>query len=207
MRAKKLVWTEGLFISQHHLQQLDRYHEQLVHDRFSAFYPYSWGITELEIDERALSTGSFRLARLTGILPDGTPVLLGDSLDDTVPPRPLEAALTAQTRTLDVYVGLAQENDNGPNCDLDARPAALTRYLRGPGQVVDYNLGVGEQPMQFAKRNLRVMLGDERKDALDMMRVAQLTRSPTGNIIVRDGFVPPVLRVGASPFLMQGFTR
>jgi type VI secretion system protein ImpJ len=207
MRAKKLVWTEGLFISQHHLQQLDRYHEQLVHDRLSSSYPYSWGITEIEVDERALATGAFRLARLSGILPDGTPVLLGDGLDDAIPPRSIEAALSPQVKTLDVYVGLTQETDTATNCDLDARPGTLARYVREQGQVVDYNLGVGEQPMQFAKRNLRVFFGEERKDALDMFRVAQLTRSPAGAIILRDGFVPPALRVGASPFLMNGFTR
>src|SRR5258708_2051626 len=101
MRAKKLVWTEGLFITQHHLQQLDRYHEQLLHDRVGAAFPYGWGITDLEIDERALATGQFRIARMSGTLPDGTPVMVGDNMDDTITARPLEAAMTAQTRTLD----------------------------------------------------------------------------------------------------------
>jgi type VI secretion system protein ImpJ len=207
MRARKLVWTEGLFITQHHLQQLDRYQEQLLNDRLGAFNPYAWGITELEIDERALATGTFRLARMSGMLPDGTPVFLGENLDDAIPPRPLEQALTPQTRTLDVYVGLSHEVDTGANCDLDARPGALTRFIREHGQVVDYNVGVGEQPMQFARRNLKLLFGEEPKEAMDMIRVAQLTRSPAGQIMVREGFVPPVLRVGASPFLMSGFRR
>jgi type VI secretion system protein ImpJ len=207
MRAKKLVWTEGLFITQHHLQQLDRYHEQLLGDRITAAQPYGWGITEIEIDERALATGQFRLSSLSGILPDGTPIYLGENLDDQVPARPIENALTAQTRTLDVFIGLTTENDTGANVDLDARPGALTRYVREHGSLLDYNLGQGEQAMQFARRNYRVIIGDERKDALDLLRVAQLTRSATGTIIVKEGFVPPVLRISASPFLMTGFTR
>ncbi|HQB46993.1 MAG TPA: hypothetical protein PLV85_25475 [Polyangiaceae bacterium] len=32
----KLVWTEGLFITQHHFQQLDRYHEALLGERLRA---------------------------------------------------------------------------------------------------------------------------------------------------------------------------
>ena len=207
MRAKKLVWTEGLFITQHHLQQLDRYHEQLLHDRMSAAFPYGWGITDIEIDERALATGQFRIARLSGTLPDGTPIMVGDNMDDTIPARPLEAAMTAQTRTLDVYVGIATETETGANVDLEARAGALTRYSREHGSLLDYNLGQGEQPMQFARRNLKIVLGEERKDALDLIRVAQLTRSATGTIIVKEGFVPPVVRISASQFLMTGFTR
>ena len=33
---RKLVWTEGLFITQHHFQQLDRYHEELLAERMRA---------------------------------------------------------------------------------------------------------------------------------------------------------------------------
>jgi type VI secretion system protein ImpJ len=207
MRARKLVWTEGLFITQHHLQQLDRYHEQLLHERLSAFTPYGWGISEIEIDERALATGQFRLQRLMGVFPDGTPIAVGDNLDDAIPPRPLDTALTPQVRVLDVFVGLSQETDAGANVDLDAKPGALNRYVREHGALLDYNVGTGEHPLQFARRNLRIVLGEERQDALDLIRVAQLVRSPGGTIVVRDGFVPPVLRIGASPYLMNGFVR
>jgi type VI secretion system protein ImpJ len=207
MRAKKLVWTEGLFITQHHLQQLDRYHEQLLQDRLKAVTPYAWGISEIEIDERALNNGQFRLQRLVGVFPDGTPVLVGENMDDAVPPRPLEAALTPQTRLLDVYVGMAQETETGANVDLDGKPGAITRYVREHSSLLDFNTGTGEHPLQFARRNLRIFLGEERKDALELIRVAQLTRSTTGSAVLRDGFVPTVSRIGASPYLMQGFTR
>jgi type VI secretion system protein ImpJ len=207
MRPRKLVWTEGLFITQHHLQQLDRYHEQLLHDRMCAFSPYAWGITDLEIDERALGTGQFRLQRLSAVLPDGTPVFLGEGMDDAIPPRPLDAVLTPQVRTLDVFVGLANETDTGANVDLEGRPGSVARYVREQGSLLDYNLGVGEQPIQWARRNMRLLLGDERKDAVDLIRVAQLARSPSGTIVVREGFVPPVLRMGASSFLTNGFVR
>ena len=207
MRAKKLVWTEGLFITQHHLQQLDRYHEQLLHERLSAYTPYGWGISEIEIDNRALATGQFRLQRLHGIFPDGTPIAVGDNSEDTIPPRPVESILTPQVRTLDVYLGIAQETETSPNVDLEAKQGGITRFLREHGAQLDFNVGVGEHPLQYAKRNLRIILGDERQDALDLIRIAQLMRAPNGNIVVRDGFVPPVLRIGAAPYLMNGFTR
>jgi len=31
--AHKPIWTEGLLISQHHLQQQDQYHEALLRER------------------------------------------------------------------------------------------------------------------------------------------------------------------------------
>jgi type VI secretion system protein ImpJ len=205
MRAKKLVWTEGLFITQHHLQQLDRYHEQLLNDRLKSLTPFGWGLSELEIDERALGTGQFRIQRISGVFPDGTPLVVGESLDEVVPPRPLDAVMGPQTRVLDVYIGIAQEA--GSNVDLEAKPGAMSRYLLEHASVFDFNTGTSEHPMQYARPNLRVFFGDERKDALELIRVAQLARTPTGTIMMRGGFVPPVLRVGASPFLMTGFTR
>ena len=207
MRPRKLLWTEGLFLTQHHLQQLDRYHEQLLDSRAQLIDPYAWGITEIDIDERALGLGQFKVSRLQAILPDGTPLEVGDGDGDALPPRSLENALTPQMRTLDVYIGIASESDVSPNTDLEGRPGAIARYLRDSGSVLDYNSGSGEQPVQWARRNLRILFGEERQDAVAGIRVAQLTRATSGAIIVRPGFVPPVRRIGASPFLVSGFVR
>jgi type VI secretion system protein ImpJ len=49
-----------------------------------------------------------------------------------------------------------------------------------------------------------VLFGDERRDAYESIRVAQLERAPNGTFALREASVPPVLRLGASPFLVRG---
>ncbi|HEY8943219.1 MAG TPA: type VI secretion system baseplate subunit TssK, partial [Polyangiaceae bacterium] len=73
----KPVWSEGLLLSQHHMQQQDRYHEALLRDRLRAITHYGWGITELEIDERGFAAGQFKLRRFAAIWPDGTSISCG----------------------------------------------------------------------------------------------------------------------------------
>jgi len=38
-RYSKVTWSEGLFLRQHHLQQADRYAEQLVENRTRTISP------------------------------------------------------------------------------------------------------------------------------------------------------------------------
>ncbi len=207
MRPRKLLWTEGLFVTQHHFQQLDRYHETLLTERVGSVVRYDWGVLEMEIDERALASGAFRVTRLIAILPDGTPITCGEGLDDIIPPRPLEGAFGPQTKQLDIYVALPDELDNAPNLDPDPKVVVTSRYVRGDAAVLDYNTGTAEQPIPWARRTARIMFGDEKHDGLVLMRIAQVMRGPTGALSLKNDVIPPTLRLGGSPMLMNGFRR
>lgn len=204
---RKLVWTEGLFITQHHFQQLDRYHEANVNERLRAAVPFDWGISEVDIDDRALSAGQLKIDRLSAVLPDGSVVSCGEGGEDPIPPRPIEGAFAAHLRTLDVYVAIAHEVDAAANVDLEGKPGALTRFVRQNGSVVDVNTGTNEQQVSFARPNLRILFGEERRDAFDAIRVCELARDATGAVTVKPDFVPPVLRVRTSAFLANGLRR
>ena len=107
----KPIWTEGLLLSQHHFQHQDRYHEELLSDRVGSVVHYPWGITSLEIDERTLSSGQFKLRRLAAIWPDGASVATGEGSREPAPaPRSFEAAFAPELGTLEVFVGLAHES-------------------------------------------------------------------------------------------------
>ena len=201
---RKLVWTEGLFLTQHHFQQLDRYHEALLRDRLRAVLSYDWGVTELGIDERALATGQLRVERFSAVFPSGAFVSGGDGHGDAIAARPFDALFAPTMMTLDVHVALAQDAEAGPIVGLDAATAATARYSRAQDTVQDANSGGVEHAVDVARPNLRVLFGDERRDAYESIRVAQLERAASGAIVLREAGVPPVLRVGASPFLVRG---
>lgn len=208
MKPRKLVWTEGLFVTQHHFQQLDRYHEWLISERLRSAVPYEWGVLEIEVDERALAAEQFKLNRLAVVLPDGSPIEYGEGAGgDPVPPRAFGSAFPATVKSLDVYVALTHESDNMPNVDLDGKGGGSLRYVREQASVLDVNSGVGEHNMQYARPNLTILLGDERKDAFDAVRIAQITRAATGVPTLRESFIPPILRVGASSYLLGRFRK
>ena len=204
---RKLVWTEGLFVTQHHFQQQDRYHEDLLQERLAAALPYEWGVTDVEIDERALTAGQVKINRLTAVLPDGTPVRVGEGLDDAVPTRSIDQAFTAQMRSLEVHVALAHTTDTQANVDLEGKPGALTRYVRQQASVFDLNSGAQESQIAWAKTNLRILFGEERREAFDAIRIGELVRAGTGAVVLREQHVPPVMQLRASPFLVNGFRR
>ena len=69
----KVAWKEGLFMQPQHLQQVDRYHEHLLHARTRLITPYPWGVGELAIDRDQAQQGMLALRAVSGIMPDGTP--------------------------------------------------------------------------------------------------------------------------------------
>jgi type VI secretion system protein ImpJ len=207
VKPRKLVWTEGLFVTQHHFQQLDRYHEWLTSQRLRAALPYDWGVLDIEVDERALAAEQFKLNRLTVMLPDGSPIEHGEATGDPVPPRAFGSAFPAQVKTLDVYLAMAHETDNMPNVDLDGKGGGALRYVRDQASVLDVNSGVGEHNIQYARPNVTLLFGDERKEAFDAVRIAQIARAATGVPTLKETFIPPILRVGASPYLVSRFRR
>lgn len=207
MIPRKPIWTEGLFITQHHLQQQDKYHEALVAERFEARLMYAWGIRQLEIDTRALSGGQFRLSQVSAILPDGTPVSFGEGVAEPPPPRPVDAAFPAHMQTLPVYLAVPHEAEHSANVVLSGGVGDAMRYLSATGRVADQNSGTAEQDITWARPNARILLGEERRDSYDAVQVADLVRTNTGQVTLRDTYIPPILRIGASPFLCAGVRR
>ena len=207
MKLRKPIWTEGLFLTQHHFQAQDRYHEDYINERFHAALPQNWGLLQLEIDERALGAGQFRISQVACILPDGTPISCGAEFDDAPPPRQLEAAFAPHMATLGVHLVLPHESDATANIDLENKAGSSARHTRQQTRVTDSNTGIAQQDIPWARPNLRLLLGDERREAFDSLQIAELTRGPGGTIVLRDTFVPPVLRIRASPFLIAGFGR
>jgi type VI secretion system protein ImpJ len=205
--SRKPIWAEGLFVSQHHFQTQDLYHELLLRDRIGAVRRYDWGVLEIEVDQRLLQAGQFRLQRLEAVWPDGLVVRCGGSTENPTPEsRSFEAFFAADVPHLDVLVGLPSEsaaaNVAGPN-----EPPAHRRFSRVAASVADFNTGGGLQEVEFAVPNLRILFGTERQEKVSTLAIAQLVRQSNGQIIVRDNFVPPVLRISAAPFLTGGLHR
>jgi type VI secretion system protein ImpJ len=198
---RKPIWTEGLLVSQHHFQQQDNYFEGLLHDRLQGVTHYEWGITDLKIDERGFAAGQFRLQRLSAIWPDGVSIACGEGTNVAAPaPRDLPA----DEVRVDVYVGLAPASDSA---QLALDGVGARRYSREIHSVPDTNSGGGAQELEWARPNLQILFGHERRDGFVTVRIAELLRQETGQFVLLDTRVPPVLHLRAAPFLEAGVRR
>jgi type VI secretion system protein ImpJ len=172
-------------------------------------YPYSWGIADLEIDEHSLAGQQIKINRIAAVLPDGFIIEHGDSIGDPIAPRSFGQAFTPQTKSLDVFVAIAPELEEMPNVELEKRDreGGALRYQREQSTVLDVNTATGEHTVQYARPNVVVLFGNERKEGFVSIRVAQIVRTSAGAAVLRETHVPPVLRVDASTYLVGRFRR
>lgn len=204
----KPIWTEGLLISQHHFQQQDRYHEELLNERVRAVTHFGWGITSLDIDARAIASGQLKIRSLAGIWPDGASVQCGEGTEQPAPsPRSFEAAFTPEMKKLEVFVGLAHESSSAAALEESDTNSGARRYVRESHAVADSNSGTSPQDVDYARPNLRLFFGNERRDGFSTIRVAELVRQANGQPILRDNYIAPVLQISSAPFLLSGLQR
>lgn len=203
MTVKKPIWSEGLFVCEHHLQQQDRYHESYVDERLRAFGRPSWGVSEILIDTDALAQGQFRLRKIVAILPDGTPID-ADETGGLPESRDLNDLFGATRRTLPVLLGLPLESSSRANV---GEGAAHTRMSRESGFLSDYNDGGREQELSWAAPRLRLLAGDESREGFTTIQIADLLRTQSGALVARDTFVPPCFSLQGSDFLVASARR
>ena len=191
-----------------HLQQSDLYHEALLHSRMHAVATYDWGITGVQFDERALAAGQLKLVKCHGFFPDGTPFFVGDRGEDVVEARPLEGVFPTAIETLDVFLAVPNARETASNIALDpTKVGPAVRFVAASMTVPDVNTGRNETGVIWARENLRILFGTEARDAFQTIRIGQLQRDRTGQIIVRKSFIPSVLHIGASEHLMASLRR
>lgn len=201
----RVVWSEGLLMSPQHLQQQDLYHERLVGARLDGLEPLNWGVLKVEIDRRALESGQVRVSALTAVLPDGL-VIDCDSGDPELPPsRPVEGHFPHTQDVLEVYVGVPRERDGVSN--YGESQGGRTRFVVHNRPVPDLTGEGSSLEVSFGQRNLSVIFGDEPRDDFEYLKIAELCRDASGNLALNDPYVPPVLRIEASPFILAGMRR
>jgi type VI secretion system protein ImpJ len=190
-----------MLMSPQHLQSLDRFHEGLVAARVGALTPYDWGVAALEVDPAALGTGQVRLQRFAGVMPDGAAVAFDESDADAPAPRAAGEHFPAAARSLDVHLCLAREREGVSSVAADGN--ARSRYLLASRAVQDTSAEAGASAaVAFGRPNLVLLFGDEAREDYESIKIAELIRGATGQLELAPSYLPPLLRIGASPWLI-----
>jgi len=190
----KVVWSEGLFLRPHHLQQNDRYLERLVESRVRQLTPYPWGFSHLEIDHDLAQQAKFSLRRATGVMPDGTPF---DIPGDSPLPHPIEVPDTAATQVAWVSMPVAAPNTR----EVDERSAdSASRYTSGPETFIDSTSSLRiEEEIDVAYPRLSFELRKTAKPGYISLAIARILEIRDKTIVFDEKFAPPVLTCTAHP--------
>lgn len=204
---QKVVWGEGMFLTPHHFQQWDRYYEHLLQVRMRSIQALDWGISSIQINEDALANGQLALAKLQAVMPDGLAIDIPD-LDPLPETKPVEPYFDPKKDRLSVYLGAPVVRPGVASCTADGTPSGRpTRYKRKFVQVQDDNTASNEREIAAARKDLRLFFEGEPLDDFVTLKIAELERSATGTFSLRQNFVPPVLQISASPYLMTILRR
>jgi type VI secretion system protein ImpJ len=198
-QLQPVLWTKGTLLTPQHLQLQDRYLEDSLTFRVQALKVFSWGFSELLVNQPLLGEGQLAISRAAGIFPDGLPFEIPGP-DQAPPSRALAEIFGPDDRALDFYLTVPDFKEKGLNVAGPGRHAG-SRYLAEIATVRDDNTGMTEQPVQIARKNLRLFSDFESREGSSALRMVRIEKTDTGGFRLDPRFVPPLLDVRADDFL------
>lgn len=200
-KYRKIVWNEGMLLTPHHFQQWDNYHEELLNSRVRSAVPFSYGVLELQVNNEAIANANFQITNCRAVMPDGLIVNVPDA--EAVPDlRPVGDHFKAEAEKLGVHLAIPAMKVGEANFQANgAKASSNLRYLQEGALVKDETSGTNEQPLAYAKSNLRIIFDDELRDGFTSIKIASLERTPTGQLRISEEYIPPILNISGSPWL------
>lgn len=200
-RLEPVIWSKGTFLHPQHLQIQDRFLENVLRFQLDALVFRPWGFGSLQIDQENLEAGLFALSAASGIFPDGLLFSIPDS--DPAPEMKLLAdSFEPDQQSMDVYLAVPDYNERGLNVSGPQRGAS-TRYRSEYETFRDENTGFSEKHVQVARKNFRILVEGEAREGSSALRVARVLRTPAGTYALDPRFVPPLVNIGASDYLIS----
>jgi type VI secretion system protein ImpJ len=200
-QLQPVIWSKGTFLTPQHLQLQDRFVEDSLQFELQALNFRPWGFTDLAIDQAKLTDGQFVVARAAGMYPEG---LLFDipSADPAPQSKPIADLFETGQTTMDVYLAVPEYRQRGLNVSLAQRQAG-TRFTAELEMFRDENTGINEKPVQVARKNFRILVEGENLEGVSKLRMARVERTATCTFRLDASFVPPVLSIAASDYLVN----
>jgi type VI secretion system protein ImpJ len=192
----KVVWSEGLFLRPHHLQQNDRYLEHQVESRVRHITPYPWGFSYLEIDRDLALQSKFSVRRAAGVLPDGTPF---DVPGDSPLPEPIDVPDTVANQIAWISMPIASPNTR----EVDDRAAdSASRFTVAAETFIDSTSSLRvEEEIDIAHPRLSFELRKTAKPGYVGLAAARILEIRDNSLVFDEKFAPPVLACSAHPVI------
>jgi type VI secretion system protein ImpJ len=200
-RLQPVVWQKGALLTPQHLQGQDRFMESLLRFHLEALSFRPWGFSGLQIDQEALAAGLLSITRASGLFADGLPFEIPGS-DPAPPPKPLALYFETRSEPVTLHLAIPHYREAGLNLSV-AGQNADTRYLAGVESVRDETTPQSEKPIQIARKNIRLLAEEETSRGTSTLGIARITRTEAGVYQLDPRFVPPLLDISASGYLVS----
>jgi type VI secretion system protein ImpJ len=201
-KRKRVIWKEGMFLQPQHFQQADRFLEDTLSSKWQFQNPFFSGINDCTVDSAALANGVFMLASCSGVFPDGTVFSIPEE-DDPPQPRSFTDHFSHEQQSCDVFLALPLLAEGRAAVTAAAESASVQcRYRLQSGTFVDEVSGVQKKQIEVAAYNYALLFGGESLDNYTSLRVSRLKRNPNGQIELQEEYVPPLVQIGGSAYLM-----
>lgn len=201
-KQHKVVWAEGVFLAQQHMQQWDVHHDLQMRLRSRHLAPLGWGIGELVIDSEALTNGLFRIERCQVFLPNGKLIDYHGSND-----MPLTYDLkNHQGASCEIFLAIpANENIAGINGYLNSNE--LSSWRADFVNVPDLFDPDRVREVMVAKHNLFLLSNNDIRDQYYSIKIAQLLQTGEHEYQLDDKFIPTIMHLGVSDVLQHSLRR
>lgn len=198
----RIVWAEGVFLSQQHFQVWDRQLDRTQTRRQILVNPFSWGIVSLSIDQEALELGRFQVHEVSALFKDGRMVDYQGSMD-----APLACDLFAPGGdALPVYLALPA-NDNVEGISGYPQKNQASGWLADYQEIEDSFDASRKREILLAKPNLSLSTDKETLGSFLSIKIAEVVHDGDQRYRMIDTYIPPVCRLSASPVLVRRLGR
>lgn len=198
----KIVWAEGIFLSQQHFQAWDKQLERSQYLRQFLINPFSWGIISLSIDQEALEQGRFQVLDASVLFQDGRLVHYQGSMG-----APLTCDLDAPGGdALGVYLALPANNYVDSISGYPQR-SQVSGWIADYREIEDSFDANRKREVLLAKPNLHLLTDEASLGPFLSIKVAEVVHDGDQRYRLIDGYIPPVCRLSASPLLVQRLHR
>jgi type VI secretion system protein ImpJ len=191
-----------MFLQPQHFQQADHFIEDTMAAKWLYQNPFFSGINDCTVDSAALTNGVFMLASCSGIFPDGTVFSIPRD-DDPPQSRSFTGLFSHEQQSCDVFLALPLTIEGTASVAGSADSGAgHCRYRLQNGTFVDEVSGIQKKQIEVASYNCTVLFGGESLDNYTTLRIARLKRNPNGQIELQEDYIPPLVQVGGSQYLL-----
>ncbi len=199
----KVIWSEGILLSQQHFQQWDRYYETYLKEQMRDCFPLKVGLIDLAIDEAQLKTGRFVIKHCQAILPNGRYINFHRRWEWQCPPYLMEVG-AGEMETL--YLTIPSNDKATP----------LSGYPEPQGETCWYVQSVKVEDKHDPMRSREIMLGEMRASIKNhkgiqgdkiALRLATLKNAGSAGYKMVAEDIPPLVCVQASSFLIEQLAK
>ena len=197
MKTEQPLWGRGIMISPQHFQQQAAYAAWSAEAVAMMSLIHPWGVAEAAFDADLLKLNRLQAQKLRVRFQDGTLIDTGNA--DALPAA---RELGSESREARVLLALPLMRANGGNC---LKPdEAAERPVRYRQRWHDVRNQFGDDDRQIAVMQPELSLRFEHQDNSDYLTcpVARLLQDSQGGWRLDEAFLPPLLSVQASPWLL-----